>query len=292
MKPKSARRRRRAWWMAIAIAGMLGCCTSGSGGGEDGSNGSQDGITDARDGATVNETADPGPDDPWHSDECRQVTCQGHLYQCGDCIDNDDDDQIDFRDLQCLGPCDNNEDGFNTNIPGGASAPCKLDCYFDQDSGEGNDDCHWDLRCDPLKPQGLNTCNHDLACGNCDCDGWYAAQSQLCLDFCLPLVPNGCDCFGCCQLEPVANPGAYRFIGSPGCTIDNIESCDPCTPNPSCINECDHCEICVGKPELPADCTTGEDQCPPGVQPCGQPGQDPCPENYYCITGCCIETVM
>jgi hypothetical protein len=24
---------------------------------------------------------------------------------------------------------------------------------------------------------------------------------QTCLEFCTPLVPNGCDCFGCCQIH-------------------------------------------------------------------------------------------
>jgi hypothetical protein len=33
---------------------------------------------------------------------------------------------------------------------------------------------------------------------------------------------------------------------------------------------------------------SGEQQCEAGVQACGLPGQDPCPADYYCITGCCI----
>jgi hypothetical protein len=227
-------------------------------------------------------------DGGWHSGECRVTSCQGHIYQCGDCEDNDGDGVADAKDPDCLGPCDNNESGFNTEIPGGNSSPCSQECYFDQDTGAGNDDCHWDHRCDPYEPVELNPCNYANECTSCDCQGWLDSQSQLCLDFCLPLVPNGCDCFGCCELEP--ETGVYKFIGSPDCTLASPESCSQCTPVPSCLNECGHCEICIGKPELPPDCTT-EQQCPEGVQPCGLEGQDPCPEGYYCITGCCAAIV-
>jgi hypothetical protein len=35
----------------------------------------------------------------------------------------------------------------------------------------------------------------------------------------------------------------------------------------------------------------GLERCPPGVQPCGLPGEPDCPPNYYCITGCCQHTI-
>jgi hypothetical protein len=84
--------------------------------------------------------------------------------------------------------------------------------------------------------------------------------------------------------------------------VDNPQICHPCTPVTDCMNGCGHCEICIGKPELPPDCfpdagtggsggTGGSPgtQCDPGLQPCGLPGQEPCPSNQYCITGCCRE---
>lgn len=283
--------------LTLAGAGVTGCRGDKTENGEfldaglDAAAG--DGATDGEvdPDSTTSQDGGEETDSGWHSEECVQVSCQGKLYQCGDCIDNDGDGLIDYGDPNCLGPCDNNEGGFNTEIPGGDEAQCRLECYFDQDSGGGNDDCSWDLRCDDLEPETKKGCDHTQVCSNCDCDGWYAQQSQQCLDFCLPLVPNGCDCFGCCELEPMENEGVYRFIGSEGCSIDNIEACDPCTPVPSCLNECGHCEICIGKPELPPDCTE-EDQCPEGVQPCGQPGQDPCPEGQFCLTGCCSESII
>lgn len=289
---------------SLLVAGIF-CLLVGVGCGDDGGSGanqdaeSGDGAVDAwtdggggDDGSLITDGS-PGDggqegDAGWHSGECIITNCQTHLYACGDCEDNDGDGLIDSQDPDCLGPCDNNESGFNTEIPGGNSAPCIQECYFDQDTGAGNDDCYWDHRCDTYEPVAQNPCNYNTTCESCDCEGWMASQSQLCLDFCLPLVPNGCDCFGCCELE--AESGVYRFIGSPGCSLDDPSTCSQCTPVTSCLNECGHCEICIGKPELPPDCTE-DDQCPDNIQPCGQPGQDPCPNGYYCITGCCAPVV-
>lgn len=288
----------RAFWGLLGIVALVGvgaaaCGDDDSGGGEVDANLSDAAVdaaavdAHAGDGATLTDGATVDASG-WHSDECVVTECQGHLYACGDCEDNDGDEFIDAKDPDCLGPCDNNETGFNTEIPGGNSSPCSQECYFDQDTGGGNDDCKWDHRCDDYEPVEPNPCDYSTTCTSCDCEGWMAAQSQQCLDFCLPLVPNGCDCFGCCELEPES--GVYLFIGTPGCNLNDIESCSQCTPVTSCLNECGHCEICIGKPELPPDCTE-DDQCPEGVQACGQPGQDPCPENYYCITGCCAAVV-
>ncbi|NUP13486.1 MAG: hypothetical protein HOW73_46200, partial [Polyangiaceae bacterium] len=44
--------------------------------------------------------------------------CQGHVYQCGDLIDNDSDGLLDTVDPDCLGPCDNTEDSYYGGIPG------------------------------------------------------------------------------------------------------------------------------------------------------------------------------
>jgi hypothetical protein len=132
-------------------------------------------------------------------------------------------------------------------------------------------------------------------------------QSQECYDYCGPLTPNGCDCFGCCELP--AGSGSYVWLGSEDaagngtCDIANMNNpdmCQPCLPVAACLNECGPCEVCIGKPEPDPGCDGaggaggssgagggGQQQCEEGVQPCGLPGQDPCPTNYYCITGCC-----
>ena len=42
----------------------------------------------------------------------------------------------------------------------------------------------------------------------------------------------------------------------------------------------------------PPECGEGggppTQECPPEYPPCGLPGQDPCPADSYCTTGCCV----
>lgn len=233
---------------------------------------------------------------------CTVATCQGKVYACGDCVDNDGDCKIDSQDSQCLGPCDNTEDSFYGGISGQNNSPCKSDCYFDQDTGAGNDDCYWSHKCDPLEvapnypPEG-SQCAYNPSANipgyNGTCALAYMMQSQTCLDYCGPLTPNGCDCFGCCQLPGVAYTvwlGSENPSGVGSCNANTITDplkCKPCTQVQACINTCDTCEICVGQTQLPPGCT--EQICPAGVQKCGQVGQPPCPNGYSCITGCCIQ---
>jgi hypothetical protein len=242
--------------------------------------------------------------------------CQGHVYECGDIEDNDGDGLIDYQDPDCLGPCDNTEGSFYGGIPGQTGPACIVDCYFDQDSGAGNDDCYWNHKCDDHEvppnyyPESANgaQCAHDTNANTpgtaASCDELYATQSQECYDYCGPLTPNGCDCFGCCELP--AGSGSYVWLGSEDdagngtCDIANMNNpdmCQPCLPVAACLNDCGPCEICIGKPEPDPGCDgaggssgaggAGQQQCEEGVQPCGLPGQDPCPAGDYCITGCC-----
>jgi hypothetical protein len=226
---------------------------------------------------------------------CEPASCQTHVYACGDCVDNDSDGLIDAEDPDCLGPCHNAEDTFFGSIPGQGGSGCSQDCYFDQDSGSGNDRCDWDRSCDPLEV--APECPYDP--DNAACESFLAEQPQRCTDACAPLTPNGCDCFGCCRF-----PGATTAIwlgsevdGMPSCSLEFVDDptrCFPCTQVPSCLNTCEDCELCVGKRELADDCTSDAgttEQCPPGFQPCGLSGQSACPSGYYCITGCCIQTV-
>ncbi|MDH5671787.1 MAG: hypothetical protein OEZ06_06530 [Myxococcales bacterium] len=304
---------------------------------------------------------------------CTVTECQGKLYECGDCIDNDNDCAcfcddntaascpvdgsgnececdpdcsvpatscacdtassscdascycdpdcyypnngagIDSgSDLSCFGPCDNNESGFHGGIPGQNNAPCKMECYFDQDTGAGNDDCYWDHGCDPLSvaadypPSGDSACEYDpntnIAGSSLSCAEAQATQSAVCWEegsdpgttgnnYCGSLVPNGCDCFGCCDV-PGRDTAVYlgseepKDVGS--CTLDVLQDetlCKPCTIVTACHNSCETCELCIGKPTLPPEC--GCQICPAGVQLCGDPCGSPCPAGYFCNTGCC-----
>ena len=74
--------------------------------------------------------------------------------QCSDGLDNDGDGKIDYADPECVGPLDNDESSFATGIPGDNSDACKQDCFFDGNSGMGDDHCLWQLKCDPMITSG------------------------------------------------------------------------------------------------------------------------------------------
>jgi hypothetical protein len=275
--------------------GAVGDGAAGDGAAGDGAAG--DGA--AGDGAT----GDGGP--------CVIIECQGHIRECGNCLDDDGDGLVDQDDPDCLGPCDNNEGGFYADIPGSPPTNCNRDCYFDQDDGSGNDTCQWDFQCDPLEPGPSRCMYSDPPPASAMCPD---PQTTTCHDLCGPLTPNGCDCFGCCDLpggsgnyvyvgtfDPVSREGTCRL----GAETDT-ELCHPCTPVTDCLNTCERCEICLGRTaeDLPADCFppppdagVGDAglpdgdvpllECDDGRQACDVPGAGPCPSGFFCITGCC-----
>jgi hypothetical protein len=228
------------------------------------------------------------------------------ITQCNDGIDNDGDGKIDLADPECTGPYDNDEGSFATGIPGDNMDACKQDCFFDGNSGMGDDGCLWQLQCDPLSnepkcaydPSFVS--HHSAECSISD------SQSQHCIDKCRPVTPNGCDCFGCCQVPGVAHPIRLDSTCKTTADFGDANKCPACTQVTQCMNTCGHCELCLGKTTLPPDCATGGGdggtgndggastdagppvpQCDPGIQPCG-PDLPGCPESAACITGCCI----
>jgi len=229
------------------------------------------------------------------TDECVEAYCQGRLYDCGDCRDNDVDGFVDSDDPDCLGPCHNAEDTFYT-IPGQSGVSCSQECYFDQDRGVGNDGCAASHVCDPLAPEGPR-CPYTPAAREC-VD--RQPQSPLCVAECGPLTPNGCDCFGCCSIPGAPTPvwvGSVDETGSPSCdraSLGDPSRCHPCTQDPSCLNPCEPCELCVGKTTLPAECSDSgctPPACSRNRQACGLPCLPRCPSGTSCITGCCIEEI-
>jgi hypothetical protein len=176
---------------------------------------------------------------------CVPVTCEGAIYACGDCVDNDGDGRVDADDPECFGACDDTEDSFYDGTVGPSAAACKQDCYFDRDTGSGNDGCHFSQKCDPLSADAQ--CAYDpsttIPGTSSSCADLESEQTPDCLSVCLPLVPAGCDCFGCCEIP--AGSGVFVWLGS---TVDGVGSCDsesvgdgtrcrPCTPVPSCFRE-------------------------------------------------------
>jgi hypothetical protein len=211
---------------------------------------------------------------------CVPRPCAGSTRACGDCLDNDGDGSIDANDPECLGPCDDSESELESGIPVNVNGSCRVDCYFDRNAGSGDDGCNWSYRCDPVSvapdysPTGSAMCEYDAALASCD------STLDACATSCLPLTPNGCDCFGCCELP--AGSGRFSWLGSG----DEMRSC---TPAPGCENPCDECELCVGKAVLPVSCSAGlGPTCPPGVRACDPSSFAGCGPLEYCITGCCV----
>ncbi len=255
-----------------------------------------DGVDNDMDGRM--DTADPDCSAP--SDDTENPTVFG-TTQCTDGLDNDMDGRIDGNDAECVSSLDNDEGSFATGIPGDNRDACKQDCFFDGDSGAGNDGCNWDLHCD--MDGGLVGCPFRASPRCSD------PQNATCQRFCLQFTPNGCDCFGCCTIYDAMNvPHDVRLTSQ--CSVARVNdpmACPPCMKVPSCDNPCGRCELCLGRDPatLPADCGAGGGggsagdgggsglRCPGDQVVCGPGGIDPlmCPPGTFCVTGCCIPSI-
>src|SRR6266571_2869634 len=146
---------------------------------------------------------------------CASKTGGMVVCQCSDGIDNDMDGFIDGADPECSGPYDNDESSYATGIPGDNRSAFVEDCFFDGNSGSGNDGCRWDIRC--VAPPNGDHCNNNELAG---------------CAMCKQLAPNGCDCFGCCTVFVPTDAGlvAHDVRIIEGCTaaeIDNPAKCPP-----------------------------------------------------------------
>ena len=218
----------------------------------------------------------------------------GTSPQCANCTDDDGDGKVDYLDPECAGPLDNDEKTFGTGIPGDNQDACKQDCFFDGNSGQGDDKCEWNLKCDKAITTG--ECTYDPNFKNCP-----PTQSAECVKKCQKLSPNGCDCFGCCSVT-LPGGGTKDVRLSSTCSLADLNDpvkCPPCTQVPSCVNTCETCELCIGKTTLPPECqappppTDGGTAPPPNTCSIGQAcnANVPCPPGLYCVTGCCIEII-
>lgn len=247
------------------------------------------------DGAAGGAPLTPAPPAP--AAECVEARCGSVLLACGNCEDDDQDGLADAADPECLGPCDDSEAELFTGAAPRVNGSCRTDCFFDRNVGAGDDGCSWSYRCDPesvapgYAPTGLERCAYDEAASICELT---PAQAGACQEGCLPLTPNGCDCFGCCELP--AGAGQFVWLGSESLdlahcelqTSGDPELCRPCTPVPDCQNDCAECELCVGKSALPSSCGAGMPQCPGGQRACDPASANDCGAFEYCITGCCV----
>jgi len=217
-------------------------------------------------------------EDPFERNEQGQVLCDADVAcLCDNGIDDDGDGAADGADSECTGPYDDDESSFATGIPGDNIDEVFQDCFFDGNSGHGDDGCRVPTECvtDPNPAE------------NPDCD-----VSQECLDFCVPRTPNGCDCFGCCDVVVGDQIVSVRLEGT--CSLEVIgdpELCPPCVQNEDCgDDDCTTCELCAGRTlaDLPPECFDdgGGVTCDTGREPCDDAGL--CPQGYFCQQGCCL----
>jgi hypothetical protein len=243
---------------------------------------------------------------PFPTNGVGQVLCGSGPCACSNGKDDDMDGVSDLADPECVSSWDNDEGSFATGIPGDNRDEACQDCFFDGNSGSGNDGCYLPTSC---LSKGDNSSGHGR-CSSCE-------QSAKCTNFCKPYTPNGCDCFGCCTVRLGDGKNVSVMLGN-GCNIDgnNVTGCSACVPNDSCRNECGKCELCPGKTvaDLPDECFqsppgggdagtssgdagTGSDAgtseppppvytCEDGATVCGA-GLPSCGTGYSCEFGCC-----
>ncbi|MET0339768.1 MAG: hypothetical protein ABW252_02155 [Polyangiales bacterium] len=279
------------------LLGLAGCgdddATSATGdGGLDASTG--DGGLDATttspsDGSIAADSAIVPSDagSPFPRNDAGQVLCGTSVCRCSNGVDEDADGLIDADDPECVSPWDDDEATFGTGISGDNRDDACQDCFFDGNSGSGNDGCRIPSSC-------LTLGNASSGSGSCN----TCAASTQCQNFCEAYTPNGCDCFGCCAVQLGSNVVRNVLLGT-GCNIDgnDVSNCTSCVPSTTCVNTCGRCELCPGKTlaDLPADCAgtggsadagTPVPSCEEGT-PCGA-GLPPCSDGAACTYGCCV----
>lgn len=280
---------KRATWLSTCLALVLvaGC----------GKHSANNGAPDAA-GTGDPDAASAGSDAAVPSGDC-----DPNGPQCNNCKDDDGDGRIDGYDPECTGANDNDEASFATGIPGDNKDPVMQDCFFDGDSGAGNDGCSIHVCC-LLGAKTAAEC--PIGANRYDpksCPPPLGSQPlpQQCTDTCGKLTPAGCDCFGCCTICDPTSGQCYDIAINPadsvGCgpdTLGDPSKCLRCEKIESCGRpQCggDTCVLCPGQSpsDLPASCN-GSQMCPEGSESCTQ--DDTCGMSAYCSNGCCVGVIF
>ena len=252
---------------------------------------------------------------PYPIDPSGAVLCGSAPCLCSDGVDNDMDGLSDLLDPECVSTWDNDESSLATGIPGDNRDDACQDCFFDGNSGAGDDGCKLPTSC---ILEGNASSGHG-SCNTCQ-------QTAECKNFCQAYTPNGCDCFGCCDVK--VGSTIKHLLLSNSCNVDGtkLTGCTECVPSTTCVNTCGKCELCAGKTlnDLPPECfvspvadagtpTSGDAgsstpsdggssdsgtitpppppppsyTCDNGEQVCGA-DLPACPQGALCQFGCCI----
>lgn len=209
--------------------------------------------------------------------------CGSRPCQCSNGVDDDHDGQPDGFDSECTGPYDDYEDSFRVNDVNEGNPKC-TDCFYDGNPGSGDDGCDIATECTFSGKPG----NGGGSCRTC-------TPSATCIDNCQDITPNGCDCFGCCDVIHAGKSISVRLVES--CKvelIDDAKACPRCTLSMLCQNPCGPCEICPGRTraDLPAECMAdgGVGYSCEGRSPCERSGE--CQPEEYCGQGCCVPILL
>jgi len=305
----------RNWFLGVVAAFACACGNNGGSTG-DGGGGDDGGGNGLDDGGNLLIDAPP------FGGSCTPVV---GAPQCSDCADNDGDTRIDGFDPECSGPLDRLEDSFATGIPGDNIDATMQDCFFDGNSGAGNDGCNQHVCC-LLQASNKQQCHllapdadenkYDIA--ECYQPFGTVAVPTKCQMNCGKLTSPGCDCFGCCT---ICDAGGCRSVivnpsVSPACTDMNIsdpgpdgmdpdtngdgmgdgtgdEPCKRCAQTDCGMTSCGGatCILCPGQDpsSLPTSCN-GMTACPMGYVECDSAGN--CPVGSYCSSGCCSGAII
>jgi hypothetical protein len=273
---------------AAVLALVVACGHRASGTGGDGDAAVDDG-TGGGDGGSIDAPPFSG-------------MCEAGGPQCSNCQDDDGDGFTDGFDPQCTGPSDNDERTFATGIPGDNKDAVDQDCFFDGDSGAGNDRCNIHVCC-LLGAKTVEDCTigqtrYDPR--SCPPPIGNTPIAPDCIERCGALTPPGCDCFGCCTICDPINHDCHDILINPadskGCgptTLGDPTKCLTCTKITECgSTQCggQTCILCPGQDPatLPQSCN-GMTSCPDGRATCIEDGA--CPEGNYCSSGCCIAVI-
>jgi hypothetical protein len=240
-----------------------------------------DATQPAIDAAPPDAAADSAADASAPAARCGKQACK-----CDDGVDNDLDGLADGLDPECTGAFDQDEASFATGAKV-AQKSCR-DCYWDSNSGSGDDSCRYPEAC--LRGAALSG---NGACQSCE-------VTESCVSSCAARTPNGCDCFGCCGVALGAGTMVYLEL-SDTCSLaklSDVNACPRCVQNTACLNPCGRCELCPGRrlADLPPDCGDGKDPSAPAYrcdegQPICRTTAD-CQADMYCQLGCCLAALL
>jgi hypothetical protein len=204
------------------------------------------------------------------------VLCGDAPCACNNGVDDDGDGTVDGFDIECTGAIDNDEGSFATGIPGDNRDPKWQDCFFDGNSGHGDDRCRYPTEC---------------LTGELSLDDDACAVTQACRDNCQPRTPKGCDCFGCCAV-PLPGGGEVNVLLTDTCSAEKVgdtEACPACVPSTECVPA----PPVDPDPSDPGDPSTPDAGNPDPFDPecsgrtqCDEAGG--CPVGEFCSQGCCL----